>query len=92
MLRSEPRRAWTFTLYHDDDENAAVDQWSNGHPYLSEEVAIDEARGRVCKNWQSATVEVGDWHPAVLGVRPAYWDERETIAYIGPDGSVERVG
>jgi hypothetical protein len=90
-VATESRRRWTYTVYHDEPDEASTESATKAQPFVTEQDAIDAATKALENDghWHAATVEVGDWHPADHPHSPAYWDERDTVAYIA-GGVVDR--
>ncbi len=88
-----PRQRWTYTVYHDEPEDAATDAFTHSAPYVTEQDAIAGAVGKAERDdyWNGgATIEVGEWYPETPGVEPAYWENTVTTAYVF-DGQVDRL-
>lgn len=85
-------RRWAYSLYHDEDGDAAVDTRSSADVYETEAEAINAARAAFDEYWTYGDVYHGQWHEPVFGVSPGWFetDERDRAVYIAPDGSLDR--
>ena len=66
---------YRYTLYHDEEGEAAVDTDASPLPgFAKPEQAVAAAQAAISDYWQTATVERGTFRRGELGVRPDEWD------------------
>ena len=83
-------KVWAATVYHDTDEDAAVENRDIGfYPTLAAATrAINAIRDDY---WQTGGVQCGELHPAVFGKSPEWFESDDRGSwFVGTDGRADR--